>query len=103
MHTFQLMSIYVGFMLFEGKHYSEELHPCKEVWGYEDIAEASFGTVGKVCIHDLATCIYVPITNLGAFGYIRVGGSAAVNCNISLPYTDCLHDLCKRPGMIHML
>ena len=49
-NNFQLMSIYVGFMLFDGKRYSEEINPSKEVWGYEDIAEAAFGIIGKVCL-----------------------------------------------------
>ncbi len=42
------MSIHVGSMLFAGKRYAEEVHPDREVWGYDDLAEVAFGTVGKV-------------------------------------------------------
>ena len=42
------ISIVVGFMLFAGKRYCAELFPKMEVWGYEDLAQAAFGAVGKV-------------------------------------------------------
>ncbi len=43
-----LISVIVGFMLFSGKRYCSELFPKMEVWGYEDLAQAAFGAVGKV-------------------------------------------------------
>lgn len=43
-----LISVIVGFMLLGGKRYCAEIFPKMEVWGYEDLAQASFGAVGKV-------------------------------------------------------
>ena len=35
-------------MLFAGQRYAAEVYPEKPVWGYSDLAEISFGVVGKV-------------------------------------------------------
>ena len=43
-----MVAVLVGFMLFSGKRYCAEVFPEKEVWGYEDLAHAAFGAVGKV-------------------------------------------------------
>lgn len=43
-----IVSIIVGFLLFSAKRYCQELYPKMPVWGYEDLALASFGAVGKV-------------------------------------------------------
>ena len=50
------MSIHIGSMLFAGKRYAAEVYPEKEVWGYADLAEVTFGIVGKVS-HMTITCI----------------------------------------------
>lgn len=43
-----LISIIVGLMLYSSKSYCQELYPAMDVAGYEDIAVAAFGTVGRV-------------------------------------------------------
>ena len=43
-----MVAVLVGFMLFSAKRYCAEVYPQKEVWGYEDLAHAAFGAVGKV-------------------------------------------------------
>ena len=43
-----VFSVIVGFMLFSAKRYCAEIYPSREVWGYEDLAQAAFGAVGKV-------------------------------------------------------
>ena len=43
-----VVSVIVGFLLFSAKHYSRELYPEMAIWGYEDLAFAAFGPVGKV-------------------------------------------------------
>lgn len=52
MHTHtqtpQIISVHVGTMLFAGKRYAAEVYPDREVWGYADLAEIAFGTIGKV-------------------------------------------------------
>ncbi len=42
------MSVHIGSMLFAGKRYAAEVYPDREVWGYADLAEVAYGTVGKV-------------------------------------------------------
>lgn len=56
--------MHIGSMLFAGKRYAAEVYPDKEVWGYADLAEVAFGTVGKVTlthcdIIQSILCIYV--------------------------------------------
>ena len=43
-----LISIFVGLMLYSSKRYCQELYPSMDVAGYEDIALAAFGTIGRV-------------------------------------------------------
>lgn len=43
-----VVSVIVGLMLLAAKRYCEELYPGMAVWGYEDLALASFGPIGKV-------------------------------------------------------
>lgn len=43
-----VMAILVGFLLYDAKKYSHEICPGLEVKGYEDLAEGSFGAVGRV-------------------------------------------------------
>ncbi|XP_064386869.1 sodium-coupled neutral amino acid transporter 7-like isoform X2 [Halichondria panicea] len=45
-----LISIHVGSMLFAGKRYAEEVYPDREVWGYADLAEVAYGTIGKIAV-----------------------------------------------------
>ena len=43
-----VISIAVGLYLIESKRYSKELFPAAEIEGYEDLAEVTFGAVGRV-------------------------------------------------------
>ena len=43
-----IISVHVGNMLFSGKRYCAEVYPGMEVWSYEDLAQATFGAIGKV-------------------------------------------------------
>ena len=43
-----VVSVVVGFLLFSSKRYCGELYPGMAVWGYEDLALAAFGPIGKV-------------------------------------------------------
>ena len=51
-----MVAVLVGFMLFSAKRYCAEVYPQKEVWGYEDLAHAAFGAVGKVSRYE--ACVY---------------------------------------------
>ena len=43
-----IMAVLIGFLLYDAKKYSHEICPGLEVKGYEDLAEASFGALGRV-------------------------------------------------------
>ena len=43
-----VVSVIVGFLLISAKRYSVDLYPRMDVWGYEDLAFAAFGPIGKV-------------------------------------------------------
>ena len=45
-----IISIVVGLFLIESKRYSKELFPEVEIEGYEDLAEVSFGVIGRVSL-----------------------------------------------------
>ena len=54
-----MVAVLVGFMLFSGKRYCAEVFPEKEVWGYEDLAHAAFGAVGKVYMCERHVRVYL--------------------------------------------
>lgn len=55
-----VVSVIVGLMLLAAKRYCEELYPGMAVWGYEDLALASFGSIGKVPsnLGGYGTCVF---------------------------------------------
>ena len=56
--SIMLIAVLVGFMLFSAKRYCADIYPKKEVWGYEDLADAAFGAVGKVSqIWKVCVCV----------------------------------------------
>ena len=43
-----LVAVMSGVYLFAAKRYCTEVFPEMEVWGYEDLAQAAFGAIGRV-------------------------------------------------------
>lgn len=43
-----IVAVMSGVYLFAAKRYCTEVFPEMEVWGYEDLAQAAFGAVGRV-------------------------------------------------------
>ena len=78
-----LISIFVGLMLYSSKRYCEELYPGMDVGGYEDIAVAAFGTIGRVSYTGTncrATAYCLPVTD--HYTSHSRGAAAIVACRI---------------------
>ena len=90
----------VGFLLFSAKHYSRELYPEMAIWGYEDLAFAAFGPVGKVreLITQDSSLNQHNVMCYCSFLYTIPDYRLNNTDHFVVPVSDCLHDLYQRPG-----